>query len=386
MCRGQAVPSSCCPLETKKDADTIPDDLLVQGLVGIPDALACFVLRALSSSGWAGVAPEQVTLRECSGHEGRTFRVSDESGNAQPPVVALHVLNAVVAAEPLAAGRMAVAQQLFAEHGLAPKRLAEGAGWFIDAWAGGRIGSLYDFNRAADSQQAAVCLREGSCGATVEELGNLLARVHSLPTGWYDEIRQQLCVRDPGLCVAALNSHVWPFAARRMFLRGLPDEGLRTWCAAGPRPISTAGARLVTSHSDFHPANIVRDEEGLKMVDFGLTCVTCAAKDMAWACEFFLRGLDEKRRFAEAYLRSSGLGVSPEEVDELLLDVECYSLHGWWGALYAELEKVREDPVHGLDDYQRYADIAEDATASHELRQDILEKGFFRCSRAAALE
>lgn len=33
--------------------------------------------------------------------------------------------------------------------------------------------------------------------ANVEELGELLARIHKLPTEWYDEWRQKICKQLP---------------------------------------------------------------------------------------------------------------------------------------------------------------------------------------------
>jgi len=164
-------------------------------------------------------------------------------------------------------------------------------------------------------------------------------------------------------------------------LDSLPEGAINSWLRAGPRPVSVAGARLVTSHSDFHPANILRTESGLQVIDFGLSCVTCAAKDLSWACEYFLQGLDEKREFAAAYLKASGFPGDCVEVDALVLDAECYTLHSFTGVLFGQLRNLIDDPVNGLDEYFKFAAIADDAQSKASLRSEVLERGLFFTSR-----
>jgi hypothetical protein len=341
-----------------------------------------FVVDAMWQHGWGAVDLTHVAVKECSGFEGRTFKVSVSDSAIYPSCVAFHVLSHQVAGDFVCVGRMAAAQAVFAAHGLAPPRVTEGDNWFIDAWAGSQVGSVYDLNRPIST-----CQKETGppAFATPAELGTLLAKIHAIPPDWYNEWRARVCARDPVLFAADANSHIWPFTARQAFLRALPDEGLASWCQAGPKPASIAGARLVTSHSDFHPANIVRGKGGLQVVDFGLASVTCATKDLAWACEYFLHGQGEKRAFASAYLTASGYAGECDEVDALLIDAECFALHSFTGALYGQLDNLKDDLAHGLDGYSKFAAIAEDALTNASLRSEILQRGLFFCSRYQAL-
>jgi hypothetical protein len=352
----------------------------LQALVHDHVALRSFVLDVLADQGWRDVDSRQVILKECSGFEGKTFHVRAEGVSDSLDAIALHILHPQVANDDVGKGRMAAAQKLFAEHHVSPGRLAEGCDWFIDLWAGSTIGSVYELNRHKSVEAA-----KGAATATPEELGELLARIHSIPTDWFDEWREKVCDRIPELRSVSSGSHVWPFTARQDFLKDLPPDAIRLWCSTRPKPNSFSGARVVTSHSDFHPANIVRTPNGLQVIDFGLACVSCAAKDLAWACEYFLCGRDEKRAFASAYLVTSGLPAAIDDVDDLLLDAECFALHSFTGVLYAQLDNLRHDPEHGLDEYFQFAAIAEDSLTSSLLREEILQRGLFFCSRYQAL-
>jgi hypothetical protein len=355
----------------------------VNRLVHDHAALKSFVVDVLAHHGWRDVDHRQVVLKECSGFEGRTFHVcaGNCSVSPHPHAVALHVLLPQVAEDDVSKGRMAAAHKLFSEYRIAPGRLAQGCDWFIDPWAGSTIGGVYTLNRPTFQERA----KNGVATASPEELGELLAQIHAIPTDWFDEWREQVCIRTPVLRNASSSSHIWPFTARQEFLKDLPAEAIMQWCSASPKPNSFYGARVVTSHADFHPANIVRTSDGLQVLDFGLACVTCAAKDLAWACEYFLCGRNEKRAFASTYLMSSGFPARDDDVDDLLLDAECFALHSFTGPLYGQLDSLRHDPQHGLDEYLKFATIAEDSLTSPALRQEILERGLFFSSRYQAL-
>ena len=63
---------------------------------------------------------------------------------------------------------------LFSDHGVGPKRLAQGEDWKIEPWEGlgePELDSVEKF----------------------EMYGRLYAQIHQLPTEWYDEWREDLC-------------------------------------------------------------------------------------------------------------------------------------------------------------------------------------------------
>lgn len=341
----------------------------LQTIVNNHEALIRFVINVMVHHGWRDVEQSHVILKSCSGFEGKTFEVRIDGQSSSLDAVALHILQPHVAVDEISKGRRAAAQKLFSEHSLAPRCLAKGCDWFIDPWSGSTIGRVYELNRPG-----------GVAAATPEELGELLAKIHEMPTDWFDEWREQLCNRTPALRSADFNSHIWPFTAMQL-VKDFPPDALSLWCSVGPKPTSFAGARAVTSHSDFHPANIVRTQNGLQVIDFGFTCVTCAAKDLAWACEYYLHGRAEKRAFASAYLKACGLPASFEDVDDLCLDAERFALHSFGGVLHGQLNNLKHDLQHGLDEYFPFAAIAEDSLASPSLREDILEHGLFGCYR-----
>jgi len=93
---------------------------------------------------FSDVTPEMVELKDCSGHGGcKTFKVSvkatgdeDESPRSVlrlPPVV-LH--SRLEDHDEHFMRRLSDAHNVFAQHGLAPPRVAEGGDWFIGEWAG----------------------------------------------------------------------------------------------------------------------------------------------------------------------------------------------------------------------------------------------------------
>mmetsp|Transcript_133523 Transcript_133523/g.249693 ORF Transcript_133523/g.249693 Transcript_133523/m.249693 type:complete len:459 (+) Transcript_133523:55-1431(+) len=393
--KGSSDAASFCSEEQNFSGETPEQQDLLQLLGNILSsgpALAQFVVHAMARHGWGNVDHSQVVVQECSGFEGRTFKVSTESINAVPSVVAFHVLNNQVAADDICKGRMAAAQTVFAANRISAARIAQGDNWFVEPWIGTKVGGVYDLNRpkhrksTAESFELTLGLHtESPATASPAELGELLARIHAIPTGWYDEWRVSICARRPALLSAESGSHIWPFTARQQIFEKLSDESIRLWCQAGPKAASSAGARIVTTHGDFHPANIIRGQDGLQVIDFGLTCVTSAAKDLSWACEYFLHGIEEKRAFASAYLKAGGLPAENDEVDALLLDAECFALHSFTGVLLGQLDNLREDPVRGLDDYFAFAAIAEDALTNTQLRSEILEKGLFFSSPYQAL-
>merc|ERR1719353_535624 len=106
----------------------------------------------MAQHGWANVDPVTVYVKECSGFEGRTFRISAEGANVCPPMVAFHVLNEEVVVDPVCRDRVATAQAIFAAYGVSPPRIVEGDSWFIDAWIGNKVGGIYDLNRPTSAE------------------------------------------------------------------------------------------------------------------------------------------------------------------------------------------------------------------------------------------
>jgi hypothetical protein len=67
----------------------------------------------------------------------------------------------------------------------------------------------------------------------VVEIARLIARVHQIDIGWYDDIRRRHRKLVPALASASNDSHIWWYAAKSFF-DGLNEAMLKVWIAAGP--------------------------------------------------------------------------------------------------------------------------------------------------------
>lgn len=341
--------------------------------------LVALVAGALRNHGWGAVEPDDVAVEDKSACGGSTtFKMTAKV--PELPSVALHSRSSEHV-DDLGEVRSQIASRVYAEHGVAPVRLAQGADWFIEAWAGDAVGPVeYMLKERPDRRplmdppkcstagcnfwthaghwnvavtggfycckscarggvHARACQRrwynpdqpiewEGDAPDAVltscEELAGLLARIHNVPTDWFDEVRDALRSRCPALREAAVGSHVWYYTARRSLFEELTDEGKLQWSVEdGFAPVSAAGARVVSCHGDFHCRNILKLPDGqLRAVVTEFACVAHAIQDVSWALSLWLREPEAKRRFGRAYLAASGLPSEPDDVHAFLVDCE----------------------------------------------------------------
>merc|ERR1712216_606553 len=104
------------------------------------EALGSLVAEALKQYGWDSVDPASIEVEVFSGGSGNgTYKVSTTS-EVTPSAVALHCREP---SSPFAENaRIEAAAILFSEHGVSPKRCAQGGEssgmvWFIEPWEGG---------------------------------------------------------------------------------------------------------------------------------------------------------------------------------------------------------------------------------------------------------
>jgi hypothetical protein len=227
--------------------------------------------------------------------------------------------------------------------------------------------------------------------ATVAEIGRLLAKVHQVPVDWFEPFRERLCALHPGLDEASHGSAVWWYSARKDMLADLDEEQLRNWIRAFPQePKSVAGKRLVTTHFDLHPGNIIRTEEALgnqflRVVDLEFSCASYAANDIAYAFSLWLKGAEKRREFAKAYLEALDQPATEEDVDCLLLDAATAQLgiiHG--GRIWNSKHILAGGGARGI--IQKFVALADDARSDAELREDILNNGLEGCARGKELK
>jgi len=355
---------------------------LVRGMSGVFNAIrgdhrsiSDLVAEVLKNCGWADLDRDSILVEDKSGHGGSTtYKVA--APGAEPPVVAVHARSVSSVADPVWERRMEVAAKELARHGLAPRRFAQGGDWFIEEWEGNGIGEV----------QLASELKEGN--TSVQELAQLMAKVHQVPPAWFDDFREQLGIVKAGLQEAPKGSCVWwPSCRVTDMLENESDEVLMRLVMAELKPRTEAGSRIVTVHGDMHAANIIRTEgAGLKVIDLEFTHANHAIFDLAYTLRAVCHTAAMRRAFAEAYLEAMDYPHDQESVEALLLEAMWYSslnLHG--SVLWADAKKAKELPESSFEDYRKFEEVIVKASSCAALRQDIIEHGFMECGACTEL-
>ena len=323
--------------------------------------------------GWSGLDVNKITVKDVSGQGGsKAFKVSSGC-DVTPPIVALHSRSTEVSTDPISERRAAAAAAAMQDAGVAPARLAAGGDWYIVAWGGTELG----WNRRP-------------AGTSPEDVGRLLARVHTVPTDWWTPFEAELLQHIPQLARAAPGSYPWWFSARisgffgtNFDWRHVTAEAVEAWAQASPKPASAIGARLVTSHGDFHGKNILRSADAsLRVIDFEFSGVFEAALDLGYAFvtqSALLRTAASKRAFVRAYIEEiTGQAASTDDVEALAVDAEAATLAC---PLFSPLSAW----VY-FDDPKRYQRMVADtirnvigkARGDAALREKLLAKGALR--------
>lgn len=208
------------------------------------------------------------------------------------------------------------------------------------------------------------CLPTGDKGCRSLEdsrlAGELLGRMHLLPTGWYEPFRARVLDLAPQLRVVPHDSPIWTIssatgvsASTGLFpqLLELSAEELQQFMALMHsicKPVTRTLSRIVSAHCDFHPGNVVKRSDGrLFVVDFEQCCVSGAWVDLIramdrWAGE---NGVEGKRAFVQGYLEATKSLGFDEAVDDVILDAECCFMHLRAGAAGRQLAQMIVDQV-----------------------------------------
>merc|ERR1712137_1274439 len=146
-------------------------------------------------------------------------------------------------------------------------------------------------------------------------------------------------------------SHVWWFTCKTWECsEALPtdEECLQFWIKDAPcfAPSSSALSRLVTSHGDCHPGNLIETDSGMRLLDFEYTTVSSAAWDVGFVFMWAGSGPEGKTKklaFLEQYMSSSGLSTAVESVEKLYLDAEIHVMatqcNDLWKAVHSNSKK-----------------------------------------------
>jgi Ser/Thr protein kinase RdoA (MazF antagonist) len=336
----------------------------VRCFVGAPRAKASVITaKALEHcDGWQGVDPFRISVKHNHGYGGSsTFKVSAPlETSASPPEVAVHIVSHHRVAQ---MARIEAASAVFASHGLAPKRLAQGDTWYIEQWEGCGHPSMQTSKFFSD-------------------LGCLLAKVHTLPTSWFDQHRVQLCEQLPALQGVPHGSHAWCFCGHSQ-LDELEAEVLDAFLdPALVSPVHPVASRIVTAHGDLHAGNMLNTSNGAAMcIDFESACVTYAVFDLALGVGLAGRlsgNMANRQVLMHSYLEALGGEFDPEDVEALVFEAEmaraCY-LHG-----VLQPQGLRFSPDTACRVISAMKSFVSRARASPSLRAEIARFGFRHCA------
>ena len=147
-----------------------------------------WVCDALEDKGWAEVDRKNVTIEKDSKGANNDIWKLIAPGSVAPEKVALHW-------NKFPSQRVCVlARNLFGELGLGPRQLFQEGDFFIEEWEGIGHPTCTDMEEFA-------------------QLGALCARVHKIPTDWFDECRSEFLESIPALKNVSEAHTVWPWAA-----------------------------------------------------------------------------------------------------------------------------------------------------------------------------
>mmetsp|Transcript_96478 Transcript_96478/g.191131 ORF Transcript_96478/g.191131 Transcript_96478/m.191131 type:complete len:674 (+) Transcript_96478:110-2131(+) len=296
---------------------------------------------------------------EAKNGEGQLFTYKVSLEGADPPAVALHCWNEDATLDAILKPRTGAAAAIFAEAGLAPRRLVQGDDWFAETWEG--LGHpVFD------------------TAERLKALGVLVARIHDIPTDWFDEWRERLRERRPELRKLPPGSHFWWWSAREELLCNVDATCLQAFCEAQWfAPTSEAACRLVTAHADLHPGNMLKGTDGISVIDFEYTCVTYALQDLSFVVTESCGG-DRARKwvFLQSYLQACGFPTTDKDVEALLFDCEVGVMGSHFGPL--DLETAESEPEAWLAKAELYEALVTEARSQPHLRHQIMERGLVR--------
>lgn len=356
-----------------EQAKGLPQPALVRGLTSTPvtdlAALAALVLEAMKADhpDWAALTPDSLAVKDVSGHGGaKTFKVSptDPSAALHPPAVALHsrpvatehgFMRQTPEARSLFMRRMSAGTQAVAAGGVGPRRLAEGPDWFLEVW---------------EAKGQPDC----SSPEAWARVGALAAKLHEVPTDWFEPYRAEMLLEYPGAKAVPRDSPAWIFLARGLKFAETCPFG--AWGDMGPlAPRHPAAARVVTCHGDLHPGNLIEHADGrLEVVDFEFIAVATAALDLAFGVACCGGNKDHRRAFLAAYLEATGHAADDDAIDELAVDAYLAVLYLWHSGGKLAGWELPEDAGRAEALVEKCKAFAEEVRASPALRENLLAK------------
>ena len=325
------------------------------------DKIAELALKAIGPN---ASAKKNIDVKDVSGNSGAKTYVC--SLHEVPKcIVKVSSSKSIMSSQPITQKRVSLATEVLRHQKLAPPIILKGTDFHIERSAG--ISVMQDFFHFNEEL------------APPDKIAEVLAKLHSAPTNWYDQLRAEFVDGDKFLS-SALHSvppHApfwclpWsgidtkmpvlgvgnpdPRIAKRIF-----DLGVKTGvyekiiqCEAFS-PVSEAARRQVVVHNDFKPDNILYNPESkeLTVIDYDLVQVGAAVMDfglpyMMWLGSRFT-DFAYRRNFIKSYLHHSSLPTDEKSVRDMMVDCEINTIVAFPGLL-ANIYDAEIPLLRGVD-------------------------------------
>ena len=309
-------------------------------------------------------AKKTVDVKDVSGNSGaKTYICSID--DVPKCIVKVSSSKSIMSSHPITQKRVSIATEVLRSKNIAPPIISKGIDFHIERSAG--VSVMQDFFHFNDEL------------APPDKVAQVLAKLHSAPTNWYDQLRAEFLNGEKFLSSALhpvpLHAPFWclpwsgidtkmpvlgvgnpdPTIAKKVF-----DLGIQTGvyekvirCEAFS-PISEAAKRQVVVHNDFKPDNLLIDPDTNKLtvIDYDLVQVGAAVMDfglpyMMWLGSRFT-DFTYRRDFIKSYLNYSGLPTDEKSVRDMMVDCEINTIVAFPGLL-ANIYDAEIPLLRGVD-------------------------------------
>jgi hypothetical protein len=385
-----------------------PKPVLVRAAAAEREKLLVAQVAKEKVSTWGEFELSQIDVKEVSGLGGsKTFRVSirEASADVIPAAVAFHSRSDH--SDPLLEERNISVGRVFAMAGIGPMIVAEDEDhqWCINQWGGESIVEKFAGPGCQSDAMGVGAVEKmtiwSHAGEFRERVGQLLGRIHRVPTDWAEPFiaSKQFLLSGKFPTLGCLGEK----ALQTQSLDDMPSLMRERWEQAIDI-LTTSHAlarRTCTVHADFHCGNILLvvaaedAEPHLRAIDFEYTSVGLAEFELGYAFvvnKALLNSAVNKRFFVKGYVEAVTAGSSdhgsPEDIENLLVDCEMATVKAWPPSEFIGVPDTDVGTygalVRRLAEFCSLARVPADSSKevhAATLREELLEKGAFALMR-----
>ena len=339
---------------------------------------------------------KSLSIKDVSGNSGAKTFICFE-GNIPKCIVKVKGNESIMNSHPNTFKRVSDATEILRSSGIAPPIVLHGSDFHIERSAG--ISVMKDFFHFDKKL------------APPEKVAKLLAKLHSTPIDWYQNLKKEFLEQDLNISsiLKPMPSYApcwclpWSAFDTQMPVLGVGNPNTETakkifelkiktgvykkvmQCSAF-FPTSDAAKREVVVHNDFKPDNILYDPETkeLTAIDYDLVQVGAAVMDfglpyMMWLGSRFTN-FNFRKNFIKSYLIESQLPFDDENVKDMMLDCEINTIVAFPGLLAniydAEIPLLRgiEHPTAKADYLASGSDASPTGLELVDLLAEAVEK------------